>query len=82
MLSKKTYFDMSSKNDFEKSFVRLMNYVVFGKTMENGRKHKKSKFVTTERRRNYLVSEPNYKTKKVFTDISLARETIKWDTYE
>ena len=77
MLSKKPYFDMSSKNDFEKSFVRLMNYVVFGKTMENGRKLKKSKFVTTERKRNYLVSEPNYQTKKVFTDISLAREINK-----
>ena len=54
-----------------------MNYAVFGKTMENGRKHKKSKFVTTERRRNYLVSEPNYQTKKVFTDILLAREISK-----
>ena len=54
-----------------------MNYAVFGKTMENARKHKKSKFVTPERRRNYLVSEPNYQTKKVFTDILLAREINK-----
>ena len=43
-----------------------MNNVVFGKTMENARKHRNIKLVTTERRRNYLVSEPNYPCYKVF----------------
>ena len=28
--------------------------------MENVRKHRDIKLVTSERRRNYLVSEPNY----------------------
>ena len=37
-----------------------MNYTVFGKTMENVRKRRDIKSVKTERRRNYLVSEPNY----------------------
>ena len=41
-----------------------MNAALFGKTMENLRKHRDIKVVTTERRRNYLVSEPNYYTTK------------------
>ena len=32
--------------------------------MKNVRKNRDMKFVTTERRRNYLVSEPNYHTTK------------------
>ena len=49
-----------------------MNNSVFGKTMENVRKHRDIKLVTTERRRNYLVSEPNYHTTKIFTENLLA----------
>ena len=54
-----------------------MNNAVFGKTMENVRKHRDIKLVTTERRRNYLVSEPNYQTKKFFTENLLAIEMKK-----
>ena len=45
--------------------------------MENVRKHKDIKFVTTERRRNYLVSEPNYRATKFFTENLLAIEMKK-----
>ena len=54
-----------------------MNNVVFGKTMENVRKHRDIKLVTTKRRRNYLVSEPNYHTTKFFTENLLAIEMKK-----
>ena len=40
-----------------------MNNAAFGKTMENVRKHR---LVTTEKWRNYLVSEPNYHTVEIF----------------
>ena len=51
-----------AKNDFEKYFFKLMNNAVFGKTMENIRKHRDIKLVTTDKKRNKLVAEPNYPT--------------------
>ena len=45
--------------------------------MENLRKHRDTKLVITERRRNYLVSEPNYHTTKFFTENILAIEMKK-----
>ena len=51
-----------------------MNNAVFGKAMENIRKHRLIKLVTTERRVNCLVSEPNYDTTKFFTENLLAME--------
>ena len=60
-----------------------MNNAIFGKTVENVRKHRDIKLVTTERRRNFLVSEPNYHTKNLFTENVLAIEMKKnRDTYE
>ena len=62
------YIDMNTElrkvadNDFEKDFYKLMNDTVFRKTMENIRKHRDIKLVTTGRKRSKLVSEPNYHT--------------------
>ena len=68
-----------AKNDFEKDFFKLMNNSVFGKTMENVRKHRDTKLVTTDKRRNQLVSEPNYHATKWVSEKLLAIEskTIK-----
>ena len=59
----------AAKNDFEKDFFKLMNNSVFGKTMENVPKHRDIKLVITERRKNYLVSEPHYHSTKFFQKI-------------
>ena len=64
----KPYIDMNTelrklaKNDFEKDLFKLMNNSVFGKTMENIRKHRDIKLVTADKKRRKLVSEPNYHT--------------------
>ena len=63
-----------AKNDLEKDFFKLMNDAVFGKTMENVRKHRDIKLVTTDERRNQLVSEPNYNTTKYFSEDLSANE--------
>ena len=66
----KPYIDMNSdlrekaKNDFEEDIFKFKNNAVFVKTLENVTKHRGAKLVTKERRRNYLVSEPNYHTTK------------------
>ena len=73
----KTKLRKEAKNDFEKDFSQLMNNAAFGKTMENVRKHRDIKLTTTDRRRNYLVSEPNYHTIKWFSENLLAIEMKK-----
>ena len=66
-----------AKNEFEKEFFKLMNNSVFRKRMENVRKHEDIKLVTTDERRNKLVSEPNYHTTKQFSENLLAIEMKK-----
>ena len=79
----KPYFEMNiklrqkSKNNFEKEFFKLMNNAVFGKTIQNVRKHRNGKPVTTAKKRNYLISRPNYHTTKFFTEKLLAIEMRK-----
>ena len=54
-----------------------MNKAVFGKTMENVRKHKDIKLVTTNKRRNQLVSEPNHHITNYFSKHLMAIEMKK-----
>ena len=57
-----------AKNHFEKDFFKLINNSVFGKTMENVRKHRDIKLVITDKRRNQLVAEANYQTITGFSE--------------
>ena len=63
-----------------------MNNAVFGKTIENVRKHRAIKLVTTTEGRNYLMSELNYHTakkkKKKKSDNLLAIEIKKKDIHK
>ena len=72
-----TKLKTEEKKDFGKGFFKLMNNSVFGKTMENVRNHRDIKLVTTNERRNKLVSEPNYHTTKNFSENFLAIEMRK-----
>ena len=79
----KLYIDLNTKigteakNDSEKNFYKQMNNVVFRKTKENVRKYRDVNLVTTDNRRNYLVSEPNCHTTKLFLRNLLAIEMKK-----
>ena len=54
-----------------------MNNSVFGKAMENVRKHRDIKLVETYEKKKKLVSEPNYHTTKRFSENLLAVEMKK-----
>ena len=83
----KPYIDMNTelrkiaKNYFEKDFFKLMNNAVFGKTMENIRKHRDIKLVITDKKRTKLVSKPNYHTMNYISEelsiIEMKRTKVK-----
>ena len=56
------------KHYFEKDFLKLMNNVIFGKIMQNVRKHRNTKLVTNKATKNYLLSELNYHTTTLFSE--------------
>ena len=76
----KPYIDMNTKlrTEAKNDFFKVMNNAaVFGKTMENVRKHRDIKLVTTDKRRNQLDSERNYYTVKYFLENLIAIEMKK-----
>ena len=83
----KPYIDMNTelrkvaKDDFEKYLFKLMNNAVYGKTMDNIRKHRGIKLVATNKKRSKLVSEPNYHTMNYISEdlsiIEIKRKKVK-----
>ena len=79
----KPYIDVNTKlrkeakSDFEKDFFKSLNNSVFGKTMENVRKHRDIELVTTDEKIYKLVLQPNYHSTKRFSENLLAIEMKK-----
>ena len=55
---------------------KLGNNAVFGKFMENVRKHQDVKLVTSEKGRNYSVSQRNYHSKENLLAIEMRKTQI------
>ena len=83
----KPYIDMNNElrtnasNDFKKDFYKLKNNSVYGKTMENIRKHRDIYPVTNEKKCGKLVSEPNYYSAKYISKKLLVIEMKKREIY-
>jgi len=79
----KQYIDFNTSmrakatNDFEKDFYKLMNNSVFGKTMENVRKHIDAKIATTEQQKNRMINNPRCKTQRIFNENMVIFELFK-----
>ena len=79
----KPYIDFNTQlravatSNFEKDFFKLMNNAVFGKTMENIRKHRNIKLVITEERYLKTVIRPNFKSGTRFDENLMGCERAK-----
>ena len=77
----KPYIDLNTelrenaKNEFD--FYKLKINSIYDKTLQNDRKHRHIKLVTTEAKRNKLASEPNYHSTKYISKHLLVMEMKK-----
>ena len=79
----KSYIDLNTelrknaKNEFEKDFYKLKINSIYGKSVQNDRKHRDIRLVTTEAKRNKFVSESNYDSTKCISKNLLVMEMKK-----
>ena len=79
----KSYIDLNTeliekgKNNFQKDFSKPTNNSVLGKTMDNVRINRIFNLITTEKKGNYLASNPNFHTTKLFTENLLVKKMRK-----
>ena len=66
-----------AKKDLEKDFFKLMNNLVFGKTIENTRKHRDMKLLMNKKMYLKKVVKPNFKLGIVFSENLMGCEMRK-----
>ena len=83
----KSYIDFNTakraeaKSEFEKSFFKLLNNSVFGKTCENIRNHRKLDFIGTEKRAEKFAAQPTFRNYHLFHENLIAIERYKTSIY-
>ena len=80
-IEKNTKLRMQSKNNFESDFFKLMNNLVFGKTIENIRNRVDVKLVTSQKQAEKYIYRPNYTGRTVFSDNLVAIHMGKTSIY-
>ena len=80
-IRKNTELRKEAKNAFEKDFFKLMNNLVFGKTIENIRKRQNVKLIDNEKKALTLTSKPNFDRATIFDKHLVAIHMKKTEVY-